>query len=51
MRRKVRDRRSILIVLAAEPNGETTNQIDLRGSIGGHERVGKQSAAWRLPLL
>jgi hypothetical protein len=45
MRRKVRDRRSMLIVLAAQPNDETTNQIDLRGSIGDHGRVGKQSAA------
>jgi len=52
MRRKARDQRSMREnVLAAQPNDGATNQIDLCRSLGCRWRMGKQSAAWRLPLL
>jgi len=52
MRREPRDQRSMPeIVLRAQPNDGAANQIDLYRSLGCRWRMGKQSAAWRLPLL
>jgi hypothetical protein len=46
MRRKARDQRSMLsVVAAAQPNDEATTQIDPRGSNGCRGKMGKQSAA------